>query len=395
MVFGILAAGILGSIIGGAIKTNLDATMASDKKNNKIVIALDNSKASIQNRYKDFPNKVPLDIVDLKSEDFYAMYNIFKNLLQQHNSSVVFAFYRKHPWQTEKLGLHLKIYLPNHRLYDTLVSIISKKKLINLKDFNIHTEITTTTDESISDLTKYMTIVGDEPEIDSTISLPPVQSRAYRAPRGTSTSDGPQSLRPGGPSRSGPEARSNGLPSRSDGLPSRSDGRWRGGNAIYQDLLSNNNRTGNIEFNLFNEFFTFFNTYKDNSEYFTHEDAVSAGPIYKSQKYHAFWMVPNVALDDLYGVCCELHNIVDSLFESVKSSFVDECRLGGLGNYAIYFKLIGPDKFNVCMKFAENIYPLLINKWFFTYTQSNKLYRYEINNGRAIRGPGYKYDTHF
>lgn len=391
MVFGILAAGILGSIIGGAIKTNLDATMASDKKNNKIVIALDNSKASIQNRYKDFPNKVPLDIVDLKSEDFYAMYNIFKNLLQQHNSSVVFAFYRKHPWQTEKLGLHLKIYLPNHRLYDTLVSIISKKKLINLKDFNIHTEITTTTDESISDLTKYMTIVGDEPEIDSTISLPPVQSRAYRAPRGprdTSTSDGPQSLRPGGPSRSGPEARSN-------GLPSRSDGRWRGGNAIYQDLLSNNNRTGNIEFNLFNEFFTFFNTYKDNSEYFTHEDAVSAGPIYKSQKYHAFWMVPNVALDDLYGVCCELHNIVDSLFESVKSSFVDECRLGGLGNYAIYFKLIGPDKFNVCMKFAENIYPLLINKWFFTYTQSNKLYRYEINNGRAIKGPGYNYATHF
>ena len=106
-------------------------------------------------------------------------------------------------------------------------------------------------------------------------------------------------------------------------------------------------------------------------------------------------MVPNVALDDLYGVCCELHNIVDSLFESVKSSFVDECRLGGLGNYAIYFKLIGPDKFNVCMKFAENIYPLLINKWFFTYTQSNKLYRYEINNGRSIKGPGYNYATHF
>ena len=27
---------------------------------------------------------------------------------------------------------------------------------------------------------------------------------------------------------------------RSNGLPSRSDGRWRGGNAIYQDLYNNN-----------------------------------------------------------------------------------------------------------------------------------------------------------
>lgn len=120
MVFGILAAGILGSIIGGAIQTNLDATMASDKKNNKIVIALDNSKPSIQDKYKEFPNNVPLDIIDLDRDHFYAMYDIFKNLLQPYNYDVIFAFYRKRPWQTEELGLHLKIYLPNHRLYDTL-----------------------------------------------------------------------------------------------------------------------------------------------------------------------------------------------------------------------------------------------------------------------------------
>ncbi len=384
MVFGILAAGILGSIIGGAIQTNLDATMASDKKNNKIVIALDNSKPSIQDKYKEFPNNVPLDIIDLDRDHFYAMYDIFKNLLQPYNYDVIFAFYRKRPWQTEELGLHLKIYLPNHRLYDTLVSIMSKKKIISLKDFNIHTEITTT-GESISDLTKYMRIVGDEPEIEST---PPIQSRAYRPPRGTSTSDGPPSLRPGGPSRSRPGARSN-------GPPSRSDGSWRGGNAIYQDDISKNNRTGNIEFNLFNEFFEFFKIYKDNSEYFTHEDSVSVGPIYKSQKYHAFWMVPNVTLEQLYAVCCELHNIVTPLFERASRDFVDECRLGGVGNYAIYFKLIEPGKFHVCMKFAENIYPLLINKWFFTYTQSNKLFRYEINNGRQIEGPGYNYGTQF
>lgn len=385
MVFGILAAGILGSIIGGAIKTELDATMASDKKNNKIVIALDNTKDTIRNRYSGFPNNVPLDIIDLDRDHFYAMYNIFKNLLQQHNSSVVFAFYRKKPWQTEKLGLHLKIYLPNHRLYDTLVSIISKKKLISLMDFNIHAEITTS--ESITDLAEYMTIVGDEPET----SLPVMQSRAYRPPRrdtSTSDRDGLPMLRPGRPARSLSDRRSN-------NPQSRSDGQWRGGNAIYQDDISNNNRTGNIEYNLFNEFFEFFSIYRDNTEFFTNDGAVSVGPIYKSQKYHAFWMVPNVTLEQLYAVCCELHNLVIPLFERANRDFVDECRLGGVGNYAIYFKLIGPDKFNVCMKFAENIYPLLINKWFFTYTQSNRLFRYEINNGRAIRGPGYKYDTHF
>lgn len=382
MVFGILAVGILGGIIGGVIESSLDATISSDKKSNKIVIALDKSSNKIKRRYpiNEFPNNVPLDIKKIDKDHFYGMYNTFKNLLKQDNINVIFAFY-KGVWQTERLGFHLKIYLPDHQLYDKLGHIIRKDELVSLGDYSISNEFTPS---DVNATIRQLKDLRQVREVPVESSLPPVQRRTYRPP--------------------GHASRDQYSRDTSRAPRSRSDGNWRGGDIIYDHGVSDNRNTDNIEFRAFNEFFILFDDHKDNSEFFSHIETVQAGgssnlPIYKSLKYHSFWMVPNVTCNQLYDVCRSLHDMVMPLFQQAKKNYIladhypntrRSDRDLAIDTYAIYFKLVSPGLFNVCIKFGEEIYPLLINKWFFEYKQSGKLFQYNLNTGDGI-GPGYIY----
>lgn len=127
----------------------------------------------------------------------------------------------------------------------------------------------------------------------------------------------------------------------------------------------------NSGYQLYNEYFKFFNQFGQNQDYFDVKNFRNIRDVYISKKYHATFMVPNIELVNLYDALVMLHRIaeiefnrasskIDNLQTSVeKREYKSFLNKRGLGDYAIYFIEKDNDVFDLCLKFDESFYPLI------------------------------------
>lgn len=316
---------LLAGIVGGTIGNVIGGLSGQ--------ITLDSGAVKLVIAYKDPEGR--LDIVQIGHDDFYSFFNKILELTES-DINIIFGIHYG-VWQTKKVGFHLKAYFPDYNQFNK----ISAK-------------------------------------------LYPDERRYYRPPSRQEDID-----RYFGPNRSSERPK----------IINKS----KGGDDVYDvkkfpGLQTSISTMKKSEYLLYDEYFKYFEKHKDS---FINNDNM-----WISTKYHSIYMIENVPYDQLYDELVRIHQIVKVQFDELDHKavtpqdkvIVDEIvKYKDNNTYAFYFKdvtskyddrtVMNNRKYNICLKFHEELYPLLRHtSYFISNNELQNIFAYDGDRNKRPIG---------